>query len=309
MPRGHFVPEFYLANFSDPDRDPYIWVMFPDRPGWHVRKPGSAFARRKDMYGGISVRRSPGRAQEMEDALQQVETAAANIIRKKVVKQRSISARERSDLAFFFGTMWMRVPSQHERIHSFVSEHGQRMLDARLLQMQRDPALLNEEKARFREKTGISADGFSNEDCVPGKYKLAIPMQEAISTALGLAPAIASQLSRMGWMFAVTREPDWFVTSDHPFCILDSTKSPPTEGVGLRSPNVEITLPLSRNIALIASWRHTGERWRLFGARMAEEVNCRTVRSASRFVAAPKAQFPGSQQLRGVQGYRPSEPT
>ena len=83
---------------------------------------------------------------------------------------------------------------------------------------------------------------------VPLATAEATSLAEAVKLALSFAYEIADDIFTMGWTFAITRPPNWFITSDNPFCMLDYSNSPPYAQVGMRSlksPGVEIDLPYS----------------------------------------------------------------
>ena len=71
---------------------------------------------------------------------------------------------------------------------------------------------------------------------------------------------------------------------------------------GLAHKNVEISMPLSRNIAFFAGWKSSGVRWLPVSEDFVEQINTRTVYFASREVIAPKQFFPGSAKLLAGQG-------
>ena len=109
-------------------------------------------------------------------------------------------------------------------------------------------------------------------------------------------------LWRMEWRFLCTRTPHFFITSDHPFGLVDPTNTDPHHGVGMANPEVEASFPLSRTMAFFAGWHrplpNQKEPFRAFlpvGPEMVEEINRRSTRLASREIIAPTRGFPGAE--------------
>ena len=100
---------------------------------------------------------------------------------------------------------------------------------------------------------------------------------------------------------------DRFVTSDNPAFFF--------EGLGLGSPDSELTFPLSPELALLADWQGTPFSTSVFGAKpgLVREVNRRVVSGAERFIFShapqpwlPKVAGKGNPYLSRIQ-WRPSD--
>jgi hypothetical protein len=100
-------------------------------------------------------------------------------------------------------------------------------------------------------------------------------------------------LREMGWVFWEAEPPDYFISSNGPFRVAFPTVDGLAEGMQLHAPNVEITLPLTPNLALHATWSRRGEIWRHATEDVLLELNARTLLGARKFVLSPKPAIPG----------------
>ena len=106
----------------------------------------------------------------------------------------------------------------------------------------------------------------------------------------------------MGWTFLRSQPPDYFITSDAPYFMVDPKIDPETWRTmgtsGLGSKRVEVTLPITRDVAFTAGWHGQGEQRLEPASRwLVSQINYRTGLAARRLLIAPKQTFPGSERL------------
>jgi hypothetical protein len=94
----------------------------------------------------------------------------------------------------------------------------------------------------------------------------------------------------MNWIFLKATDSFEFLMSDNPLVYFDPTHDPKSPlGVGLLNKNIEVTFPLTKEIAFYGSWRkHMHEGALPSSHEMVKMINRRTVMSALRFVFASK---------------------
>ncbi len=103
-----------------------------------------------------------------------------------------------------------------------------------------------------------------------------------ILVAIRLSPVFYD----MTWTFLRATDDYKFVTSDNPIHRRTSTpSSPPFGGIGLLNKNIEVTFPISKDLAFLGSWKDKKGYVQL-NNKLAKEVTQRTIMSASRFVFA-----------------------
>jgi hypothetical protein len=302
--RHHFLPRFYLHGFTDrhvpPGQTPFVWLYYPQERRWARRAPHKAAA----QAGYYSYTDAAGhQRRELEIALSRVESATASLIRGKIASQQLLDREERATLALFVALMLTRVPGQHEHVGSFASDVLQRVLDTQLQLFSDRPELLEKIKGDCKAKTGRSdLDELSLDDCVPGRYRVRTTREAAVAIAFSIAVPAATIIADMGWRFLVSKPPNWFITSDYPSAMLDPADMANIGRQGIALPNIEVTLPLTRTLAIMTDWQSKGETWYQVDSRVVTQVNVRSAIFTSRFIAAPKPDFPGHDHL--VYGHR-----
>jgi hypothetical protein len=292
----HYLPQFYLKCFCDPDtppgQEPYVWVYAQDNPIWKKKAPAN-IAKGADLY---SFTDNEGhRHDEIERGLGEVESQAASILRDKISKyEPHLDEREVVTLALFVGYMAVRIPSFHERLGDFMIDVVSAMMRMQASKPEAFPAL----KASVEEKTGEKLpDWFGPEHLDPSRY--IITPSKSLVVALALSPIkdITYHLTNMSWRFLVAEE-GFFITSDWPFCMLNPKLIGSFYGPGLAQKDVEVTIPLSPRIALLATWDTPDTRFSGVGADTVSAINKRTALIAREFVVSQKPGFAGDEILK-----------
>jgi len=294
--KGHYIPQFYLRGFTDPDlpdgHDPFVWIYGTDDRRWRRRAPKNVAAE-TDYYIHDSV----------EAGLSGLESIAATVIREKVLAGVTLDDEARYGFAMFVATMMMRVPAMHEHVGDFLTElFG--LMQATLHQaMVEDPSRLEALKEECRRETGkCDFQDARPEHLDPANARITATHTAALGMSFSALTDAAEMLARMGWTFIRSQSPHYFITSDAPYFMADP-KIPPamwrTMGTGgLGSPRIQVTLPVTRDVAFMAGWHGEGER-RVESAsrRLVSEINYRSGLCARRFLIAPKQAFPGAERL------------
>ena len=215
-----------------------------------------------------------------------------------MLAQQDLSDDDRYFLSCFLMTMSQRVPAQVDHVNDQFSgllQHTSGLIYSHYVQ---NPDDLEKMKLEYKKDTGRSdIDDLEPEDLNPSKYKIEANRNMTLLTMIQTATSMADILMQMGWAFLKSEPPHFFITSDYPFCLVDPTNKSHFYSGGLAHKNVEISMPLSRNIAFFAGWKSSGVRWLPVSEDFVEQINTRTVYFASREVIAPKQIFPGSAKL------------
>jgi L-fucose mutarotase/ribose pyranase (RbsD/FucU family) len=292
--KGHFLPQFYLRGFLDPftpsGHQPYLWIYSLAERAWERRAPHNV-AFEPDYYA----------TGEAEKQLARFEGLLAPTIRKKVLVQAPLDDEDRFVVATFVAMMMMRVPALHQVIRRALTQLGQMMASNTYQMSMQNPAYFERMKAACVAKTGHDLTAVRPEDLNPEGFKIEAARAPGIGVSFGVVPKVASILSHMGWRFLMTEPGTYFATSDRPVCMLDPTIDPAqweTLGSGgLGYEKVEVTLPITGTLALLAGWNIEGRRYTRVGRATVERINGRTMVGAERLIVAPKPVFPGSDRL------------
>jgi len=287
--KHHIIPRFYLKGFTDPDvpggHNPYVWLYSFDRRVWRRRGVENVAA----VAGYYTWTDETGRErQEVEQGLGIIENSVAHILRKKIHIQRPLTVQERLRLGVFIMLMFMRVPFQHRLMHDLASQRGTEILRRQLREWQENPELFEEARRKQEQRTGKTFGDITLEDLNPDSFTVTPNRAATIAASLWIAIHAAPALCSMGWRFLVSRPPAYFVTSDHPFFVVDPSRGRTLHETGLLIPGVEVTFPLTRNVALLATQGNEDAPWTLASSDNVVVMNERSVAAAEYFVAAPK---------------------
>jgi hypothetical protein len=77
----------------------------------------------------------------------------------------------------------------------------------------------------------------------------------------------------------------------------DPTNTSTVYGSGLASRNIELTMALRRDLCFLATHKGASLAYGDANFEFVEQVNYRTARYASRFIAGPSKTFPGADAL------------
>lgn len=118
------------------------------------------------------------------------------------------------------------------------------------------------------------------------KYEIKANPQFSLAMAMSNSDKLTQVFYDMNWTFIKATDSFKFLSGDNPLHYLDPTHDPRSfYGVGLLNKNVEVTFPLSSDIALLASW--VGKSSYVQGRnKHVKGINKRTILAASKFVFA-----------------------
>jgi hypothetical protein len=106
--------------------------------------------------------------------------------------------------------------------------------------------------------------------------------------------ALARVLEEMGWVIWRAGGGGWFVTSSSPFLVSFPQQAADFVGtLDIQTPSSEVTLPLTRDLALLGTWKRRGTLWRTAPEEALLELNFRTCTRALAFLASPRPAVPG----------------
>lgn len=302
MAKHHYLPQFYLQGFTDPDtpadQDPYVWVHRPGS-GWDNRGPRNVAAE-SGYY--MLTDDSGNETDELERMLSQVESVAAGLIRGKISSQTPLTSDERLEMSLFLATMHARLPGQHEHIGGFIAQIVRSTMAVQAQVATQDPSAWEAMKRRYETETGEKLpDDLDPKDLDPAHYRVSANPKVAMALSFSSVDLLARIIADKGWSFLMTQAPRYFITSDYPFGIYNPLTEGTFYGPPLPAPTTEITIPLTRTIALFAGSPLEEIRWIPVPEELVRQINVRTAIRAS-FLIAPKTTFPGSDKILAAGG-------
>jgi len=294
MAKHHYVPVFYLRKFCDPRypalQEPYLWVGKRSEPGWKKRAPKNV-AFKTGLYSihGDDV----SDPEFVEKTFNLIETDMAGLYRTRLdFAELPRDRKERSILAHFVGLFVIRSPFYRGLLASMMEQTA--AMHRKVLGG--TPGALESAVHRIEAETG-KGFGMPLQDfrraLLDERLKLKANPEVVTALALQQWEQISWILFCMRWRLLVASSGTHFISSDSPAFWQDPTPRPPfLAGHGLMMKNIEVVLPLSRNLCFLARWGRATGIYAATSWQMIELIN-RTVAWSTDEVYSP-APFPRS---------------
>ena len=249
----HYVSEFYLESFADPQfgyEKPRVWRFERGDTEPKLLTPAN-LAVQTHYY---SVRTPEGTKNDvMEQFLARIESDTAPLLRRVANGENLASQSEHEKVSLFMATMLLRVPRARNRIESVYGDIVQ--LSAR--NMASAPGFLENALAELEEKSGekskIGADQL-REFIQSDRYTMKASPVVSLRNLFFVSPQLMPILFFMNWTILDSESDlDVFVTSDNPVVYVDPTYREGWRGVGLVNPGTELSFALSPEVCLLGT--------------------------------------------------------
>ncbi len=227
--KQHYVPQCYLREFVDPHppagHEPYVWVFSKDGKGKEKRAPKNLF-HEADLY---TLNIDGGKDYGIERSLSTLEGDYASVVRNKIKPHLPLSEEEHITLCAFVVAMMQRTIRNRDNIESF---HDQ--LIKKVETMEQLHGLKPATSLELRE---------SKKDA----HKLGV---------LQLLPDLTDLLHRMTMALLCADDAgSRFITSDDPVTLFNpDLQWQRFYGPGLAQKNIQVTMPVSPEIAVCFTW-------------------------------------------------------
>lgn len=226
--KHHYIPRGYLARFCGSNEE-RLALFDRVRNSYRDRQRILDVAHIKDYYafevdGDLNF--------DVERALGDIESGALPVIAKIDARQ-PIDGDERYALALYTAFQHTRTPAFQN-----TSDEMSSILTRQLVAMAPEPV-----------------DGESmTEEQIAAMLGLEMGRRATLRLMLSISPQIAELLYEMDWVIA--RRPDdksSFITTDSPFCLIPGPDHVPQpfRGIGISTPGILKTIPLSQSSALL----------------------------------------------------------
>lgn len=300
--RHHSIPRFYLKGFIDPHNEPYICVYEKGNPKT-IKATVENIAVHKHYYSFLTSSGNKD-CESFENAFEKMENKAALIFRK-IKNHESMNAQDRKTFAVFLALTMVRVPNYRNNIERSIGEFIKKIHIIMASHSAGFKSMIDEDEKDTGRKIGVPAEELQKFILDGNKWDVKVNPQFSLSMIGLLAKDIASIFYKMNWSFLEATDNFKFVTSDNPLFYFDPTHNPRSlHGVGLANKNIEVTLPISRDLAFLGKWEKS-EGYKKLNNDLVKKINRRTIISDSRFVFASQYSD-GLNRL--VQKYKDSTP-
>lgn len=243
--RHHFVPQFYLAGFTETDSNEGDLYVLDQRQlkTWKNTPKQTAFQRAIDAGPG-------GDPMGIEKSLSDLEGVWATAIRQVVQQQALPTDRSFADLMIFVAFMAVRVKRFREILSDFVDRASKAEIRANLAS--------EEGRASFRKVIEAQGRSLSDEEFnqvvafgLSGQFDVEFDrtwhVRQMIETALALAPS----LSLRKWVLWTSEDgaPD-LICSDSPVAPSWATQVSGPYSPAFGTPTTIVSVPLNRRMAI-----------------------------------------------------------
>ncbi|MBI1882844.1 MAG: DUF4238 domain-containing protein [Chlamydiae bacterium] len=278
--KHHYIPVAYLKRFVSPSE--CLWVYNKNNSEVFEEKP-EAIAYENDYFTFINENGQKD-SETLENLITDMENETLPVI-KKILNKQSLTDSEMITFSFFVALMQIRAPNFRDNVGEAFSG-----INKKILQM-----LAADEKAFERsvkaieEKTGKTI-GMPFEEYrktvlhFDKNFEMRMNPQVGITTSLSLLKKFARIFKQMHWGFFEASDENKFITGDNPFNYIDpSYKRVSFYGYGLGNKNIEVTLPLSKDICAFGSWKLDASYYKADN-QLVKEFNRRTASASWRFI-------------------------
>ncbi len=225
----HTVPQCYLRQFVDPNtpagQEPYVWVFERASKKGKKRAPKNIMTE-TDVY--TFNWKDGGKDYVLERTFAQIESDYALVYERSIRRKIPLDQKEHAILCGFVAAMLQRTTKQKEHVEGFYDQL--KTIVENQEKAQGIPARLSQQLGREKENV----------------HKM---------TIIYSLPFIASTLGKMNLAFLCADRRSSFITSDAPCSLFNpELQWQRFYGPGLGQRHVEVSMPLSPEIAIVFSW-------------------------------------------------------
>jgi Protein of unknown function (DUF4238) len=277
--KQHYVAQHVLRRFCDSEG--MLWGYDKERKRIY-RGPTPSQASEKHFY---SFKGGDGKKTTVIELkfLRKIDAGGCIAI-QRLLNRETLTTDQAINFMRFAAAQMIRVESHFQRLHAMLTP---------LLRESANRMFKYDEEFKKRVTQRLLAKGIPQEEIealmarlAEGKTKVTANRGFIVSTFLRNLDSITKEFCQMKWRFLRTDSTtNVFVLSDNPLVLTDVGEGPP-QPLGIRNPNIEITMPLSPTTVAIARWNGP-YGYGIINKDYISVVNGRTIEQAHRFVYAP----------------------
>lgn len=285
--RQHYIPQFYLKNFSQDKKRVYIYDKNKGEKEKIRYQTTLKIAHQNNFY---TFRSKKGGKENLEKVFSAFEGKAASII-QKVRNQKQISESDKEKLALFVAFQDTRTPAFKKRTEAMHTQMGEKIARMSMRMTSDDTLKKFFKKKKGKEMTEIEIKDLKNFATNPKRSKIAFKYPNGwwirimLETGMATVPAFMT----MDWFFLYTSQPYAFITNDKPLMIVPPKDYDKFWGIGLLTPGVRRIIPLSADLCLMMGEMRKNPSIKFIEAdkKFFREVNTHLVLESERFCFSP----------------------
>nr|VFK58070.1 MAG: Protein of unknown function (DUF4238) [Candidatus Kentron sp. TUN] len=276
--KHHYLPQFYLEGFKvEPQtgKRPHIWQI--EKSGDQAYQAAIRDTGCIRDYHSIDFEKEESDHKTIETRLSAVEAEQAKLV-QRIKTAKRLDASRIEELSTFISLMRYRVPAFANHVKTI---HQDSVMDVFKIMYQRGKIPPPpQELLNLFESKGIDDSlriDISNWKIIENMFKVA------------LAPESIGLLMQFKFRVYSAKDPNFFVTSDNPVALFHPNYDEIRPyGVGLATPGVELTFPLSFDTLILAG-HEVEPGFSLASMEEVEEFNRRTIVMSTSYVFARDA--------------------
>lgn len=280
-------------------QESFVWFHAHPECRWRRRSPRK-LSRRPNYYSRVD--HDGAVRHDVEDYLQRVEDEAAVAIRNIVAPGTELDQASRRALANFIACMSMRTPRLHDEVEPGLSDVLMQHARSKWKEIRSNSAVLEDFRRGFAAQFGPDLDPIQvlGDALDRLKFSGSVDRGFLIRVVMSSTSRLADSIVDMRWHLLRAQESDVFVTSDFPVSQWDPATPDANFQAGLARKGVQLTFPLTRHIAVLATWDGQGTLCATAKSTLVAEINMRTIRLSSTIYASTP-RFTGWEAI-GVRG-------
>jgi hypothetical protein len=282
--RHHYVPQFYLRYFVDPDG--LLHVYDKEGQSHRVQTPGNTTVQNK-FYGYSD--RAGNYHDEIENYFAEIESSAKGVLDRWQQSSARPEPPEMMLMSQFLALSHCRVPRTINAAMEVIEISA--FEGAKIAAERTD--LFEEFLAKARSEgryEGIDTNEFLESLAhVESRFTVKANPKFALGQSLRMVPTVAGLLSKMNWCLCRAPDNSNFITSDSPLCVF--ARRPGGKailGAGFGLPNVEVYFPYSPKHCLRLENRQMQHRAAV-SSHFVDDANRRMAANAERYVISSRS--------------------
>lgn len=192
---------------------------------------------------------------------------------------------QRSQVAIFIALLHARTPITRTNLERIASTVIERQARERALSPEFPQSMRLANQAP--EMSDEHVESLRQLLIRPGAIRCKIDPRFSLETIITITDRLSRIIFQMSWRYAVAPLGCHFLTNDNPL-FWDDPDAPQPLRNGLASRNTILTIPLGREVALVASWIENAERLERVPEKVVTDINDRTISTADRWIFASR---------------------
>jgi len=250
--RHHYIPVFYLNGFTDKNGCLYVYDK-DNKPVFESSPEGIAY---ENHYFSFMTPHGEKDSETVENNVMSLEGEFAKVI-KKIHNCEDLTVDDRMIFALFIASMMVRVPNMRDNIRRSTAEMIKHMSVFMSSHKNNFERMMEKYENDTGKQIGMNVEELRQWMRNPDNYDVTVDKEYATAMALSLLEDFAKVFFQMKWAFLKATADYKYITGDNPLRYVDPTHNPHSfYGVGLANKNIEVSLPLSKEICAFGSWKY-----------------------------------------------------